>query len=75
MPGIEVLDRPHHEAIEQRDIALGAGAGLDAAAGQKLEILQNTEEALFPSRLVFGLDRRKRTGDAAPALGDRILLR
>ena len=73
MPGIEVLDRPHHEAIEQRDVALCPSAGLDAAAWEKLEILQNIEETLFPSRLVFRLDHGERPGDTAPALGDSTL--
>jgi hypothetical protein len=39
-----------------------------------LEILQNAEEALFPSLFVFGLDRRERTGNAPPTVGDCALL-
>ena len=71
--GDRVLDGPHHEAIEERDIAFCPRAGLDAAAWEKLEILQNVEEALFPSRLVFGLDHGKRMSNTPPALGDRTL--
>ena len=43
--------------------------------GRNLKSCKNAEEALLPSRLVFGLDRRKRAGNPAPALGDRIFLR
>ena len=50
MPGIEVLDRPHDEAVEQRDVARRAGAGLNATAWKELEILQNAEEAILPGR-------------------------
>ena len=39
--------------------------------GKNLKSSQNTEEALLPGRLVFRLDHRKRTGDAAPGIGDR----
>ena len=52
MPGIEIFDRPHDEAVEQRDVAAGSGAGLNAAAWQKLEVLEHAEEAVFPNLCV-----------------------
>ena len=33
MPGIEIFDDPHDEAVEQRDFTGRSSAGLDPAAG------------------------------------------
>ena len=40
-----VLDRPMHEAVEQRHRAARAGAGEDAAAGQEAEVADGVMEA------------------------------
>ena len=68
-----VLDWPHNEAIEQRDMARRSGTGLDAAARQKLETLQHAEEALFPQRGILPLDRCQRARDPTPSVRDAAL--
>ena len=75
MPGIEVLDCPHHEAIEKRDVSRRSGAGLNAAARQELERLQDTEIPGFPTGGIVGLDGRERTCNPTPAVGNRALAR
>ena len=52
-----VLDLAQHEAVEQRDVATGAGAGEDAAGRQEPEIGDGTVEALCPllARLLAAL--------------------
>ena len=63
------------EAVEKRDIALGADASLDAPAGQEPEVLQDAVEALGPKASgVLRLDGGKRRRHAPPCLGDRALL-
>ena len=66
MPGIEVLDRAHDEAVEQGHVAICACSCLDPPAGQELEVLQNVEEAPLPFDAVghFGLSECVR--DALP---------
>src|SRR3546814_11579156 len=42
-----VGDGPHDEAVEQGDVAVSPGAGLDAPGRQKTEILQRRKELRF----------------------------
>ena len=49
--GQVILDPAHDEAVEERDLAAGAGASQDAAGRQKAEIGDGIEEALAPGRL------------------------
>ena len=44
-----IVDRAHHEAVEERDAAPGAGAGEDAAAGKETEIRERIGEAALPT--------------------------
>ena len=70
--GDRVLDRPHDEAVEEGDIALGADAGLDAPARQEPEILKDAQEALGPKGSgVLGLHGGECSRHATPGLGDR----
>ena len=75
MPGIEVLDRPHDEAVEQRHVARCPGPGMNAAAWQELEVLQDGKELLLPGRRVLGFNGRQRTSDPTPRIGDGLLAR
>ena len=68
MPWIEVIDRPHDKAVEQRNFAVSSSAGLNPATGKEFETLQNAEEALFPARIVLELNRRKRARDPTPTV-------
>jgi hypothetical protein len=56
--------------LKQGDVASGSGAGLDAAARKELEVHDNAQKALFPSRPILGLDCRKRARNAMPSLLD-----
>ncbi|HEX7562788.1 MAG TPA: hypothetical protein VF396_05955, partial [Bradyrhizobium sp.] len=73
--GDRVFDRPHHEAIEKCDVSRRSGAGLNAAAGQKLEVLQDAEIPGFPTGRIVRLDSRERAGNPTPAIRDRALVR
>src|SRR5665213_4276176 len=70
--GDRVIDHPHDKAIEQRDFAGGSCARLNPAAGKKLEILQDAEEAILPNRSVLGLDRRERARNPTPSVHDSM---
>ena len=75
MPGIEVFDRPHHETIKQCDVSRRSGAGLNPAARQKLEVLQDAEIPVIPADCIVGLDSRERAGNPTPAIRNRGLVR
>ena len=68
MPGIESSIGPHDKAVEQRDFAGRSCACLNPAAGQKFEILQDTEEAILPERNVLRFDSRERARDPVPSV-------
>ena len=71
-----VLDAAHHEAIEERDGAAGAGAGQDAAGGQEGEVGHRFSEAAgpsFPRTFLFYVCCRPR--DALPGVGNRVVER
>ncbi len=55
-----VGDRAHDEAVEQRHVAAGAGAGQDAAGRQELKIDLRIEEGVRPLRgfILRGCQRR-----------------
>ncbi len=69
-----VRDGAHHEAVEQRDASLGAGAGENPAGGLEAEILQRLVEGALPAGRL-GLRLRQRAGDPAPAILDRAIER
>ena len=47
--GHVVRNPPHHEAVEERDLALRTGAGEDAAGGQELKPLECLVEHRLPA--------------------------
>ena len=53
IPGIEVLDRSHHEAIEQRHVARRSRSGLDAAARQRTRNPAGWQRNALPKRPFF----------------------
>ena len=67
-----VADRPHHEAVEERDLPLGAGAGEDAARRQEAEALERVVEGGLPAA-GLRLDRGERAGHPPPAVLDRAV--
>ena len=67
-----VGDRPHHKAVEQGDLAPGAGAGDDPPGRQKLKIAHRRVKPLGPALGVF-FRRRDRPGDAPPGVLDRLV--
>ena len=62
-----VLDAAHHEAIEQRDVATGAGAGQDATGRQEGEVRHGLGEGLAPSAPVRAWARGRDGGPATRA--------
>src|SRR4030067_452094 len=72
--GIErVLDRAHHETVEQRDAVAGTGSGQDAATGQKPEAFQDVIETLLPRRVAGLLHARERARHAPPRVLDGLI--
>ena len=71
-----VGDRPHDEAVEERDVAARAGTGNDAARREELKIRERIEKTLLPAlappRL---LDAGTGRGEARPGLLDACLER
>ena len=59
----------HHEAVEQRDAVVGAGAGKDSPGGQETVVVERRRERFLPARRL-GLRRRQRPRHAAPAIVD-----
>ena len=71
---VEIVgDGAHDEAVEERHLARGAGAGGDAAGGEEAEVLERREEFLFP-RPGIGLVAGQRAGHAAPRVLDRAVM-
>ncbi len=68
-----VLDGPHDEAVEQRDVAATARPGQDAAARQKTEIFQDVVETLFPRMDIVALLARQKQRNAAPGVDHRLV--
>ena len=62
-----VLDAAHHEAVEERDVAAGAGAGQDAAGRQEGEIGHGLGEAPWPSARGRAWARRRQPPAATRA--------
>ena len=71
MPGIEVLDRAHDEAVEQSHVAVCACSCLDPPTGQELEALQNVEESLLPFLAVGGFGLSECVRDTLPCCLNR----
>ena len=70
--GAEIVrDRPHDEAVEERDVAARAGACDDATRGQELEIRERVLKALLP-RLADArlLDAGASRSQARPGIRD-----
>jgi hypothetical protein len=65
-----ILDPTHHKAVEQCDVSSSAGAGLNSAAGKKLEILQDLEEPALPKGVFLRFDDAQCASDAMPAVLD-----
>jgi hypothetical protein len=69
-----VRDGAHDEAVEQRHVALGAGAGQDPAGRQILEAGERVVEAVGPLRAhLRRLGLGQRLGDPAPAVLDGLV--
>ena len=69
-----VLDAAHHEAIEQRDLAVGARAGNDAAGRQEAIVGQHIVIACSPTFADLAaalLDGRRCFRDTPPRILDR----
>ena len=47
-----IVQRPHHEAVEQRDPPRGSGARHDASARQEAEIRERFAKACRPARAI-----------------------
>src|SRR5690606_33471261 len=67
-----VRDRAHDEAVEERDIPVGAGAGADAAGRPEPESLQRLVETLLPM-VAIALRRGERAYHPAPAVLHRFV--
>ena len=68
-----VLDRAHHEAVEQRHAARGACTGEDPTTGQEPEVVEHLAEATCPVPAVAGFRRGERTRDPVERRVDRRL--
>ena len=73
-----VLDRPHHEAVEERHPPVAAGTGDDPPGWQEAEVRDSPVEAVGPQgalALAAPLDARSSLGDAPPGSLDAVLER
>src|ERR1051325_6490634 len=67
-----VRDRAHYEAVEERDLPLGPGAGDDPSGRKKTEIAHRGVKPLGPVGRVL-LGRGASLRDAAPGILDRAI--
>lgn len=64
-----ISDGAHDKAIKQGDLVRSAGPGLDAAARQKLEVLQDVVKTRLPNFFI-AVRRSQRVCDTSPSVGD-----
>src|SRR5690606_24104433 len=65
-----VFDDTHDEAVEERRLQLGAGAGQNPAARQEAEITQQLFELRFPKAGRRPFRRRSGARNAPPCIAD-----